>query len=133
MLLIISISLIIFSSLAVLGLIILENQRPTNLPFTSQSASEILEPVIATTAHSLITAVRYIVRHLSIRFLVALHTLASFGRAVLTRIEKRFALLIDAVRGRGQTPSDRHRGSVSFFLEQIKDYKEEMTRRAKIR
>ena len=116
-----------------LGLIILENQRPTNLSATSRSASEILEPVIATTAHSLITAVRYIVKSFSIRFLVALHTLASFGRAVLTRIEKRFALLIDAVRGRGQTPDDRHRGSVSFFLEQIKDYKEEMTRRANIR
>ncbi len=116
-----------------LGLIIIEGQRLTNLSVASRSTSEILEPVITTTAHSLITAVRYIVKYLSIRFLVALHTLASLGRMVLTRIEKRFALLIDAVRGRGQTPSDRHRGSVSFFLEQIKDYKEEMVRRADIR
>ena len=115
------------------GLIIIEGRRPTNFLVISQSTSEILEPAITTTAHGLITAVRYIIKYLSIRFLVALHTLASLGRLVLTRIEKRFARLIDAVRGRGQTPGDRHRGSTSFFLEQIKDYKDEMTRRADLR
>lgn len=114
-----------------LGLVILESQRPTNAVITSQPTSEILEPAITTIAHSLIVAVRYVVKYFSIRFLVVLHRLASLGRTILTRIEKRFALLIDAVRGRG--PSDRHRGSVSFFLEQIKDYKEEMTRRANLR
>jgi len=133
MLFIISIILIVGSTLAMFGLIIIEGQRSNNLSVASRSTSEVLEPVITTTAYSLVTAVRYIVKYSSIRFLVALHTMASFGRAVLTRIEKRFALLIDAVRGRGQTPSDRHRGSVSFFLEQIKDYKDEMTRRADIR
>ena len=133
MLFIISIILIVGSTLAMFGLIIIEGQRSNNLSVASRSTSEVLEPVITTTAYSLVTAVRYIVKYSSIRFLVALHTMASFGRAVLTRIEKRFALLIDAVRGRGQTPSDRHRGSVSFFLEQIKDYKEEMVRRADIR
>ena len=133
MLFIVSIILIVGSTLAMFGLIIIEGQRSNNLSVASRSTSEVLEPVITTTAYSLVTAVRYIVKYSSIRFLVALHTMASFGRAVLTRIEKRFALLIDAVRGRGQTPSDRHRGSVSFFLEQIKDYKDEMTRRADIR
>src|SRR3989344_3887849 len=133
MLFIISIILIVGSTLAMFGLIIIEGQRSNNLSVASRSTSEVLEPVITTTAYSLVTAVRYIVKYSSIRFLVALHTMASFGRAVLTRIEKRFALLIDAVRGRGQTPSDRHRGAVSFFLEQLKDYKDEMTRRADIR
>ncbi len=94
-----------------------------------KSGSEVLSDVISSIAHGLVALVRQTLKYLSIHFLVFLHRLASFGRNLLTRIERRFASLIDAVRGRGQHPSDRERGSVSFFLEQIKDYKQEMVRR----
>lgn len=122
------------SFLAMAVLIFSENRRSSaaNLPFQSQSAGNIVEPLVSSTAYGLIDLTRQIIKHLSIHFLVALHSLATFARHILTRIEKRFALLIDAVRGHSHTPTDR-RGSVSFFLEQIKDYKDEMTRRANIR
>ncbi len=101
-------------------------------PQAQSSMSEVVEPFVSSAAYGLIDATRQLAKHFSIRFLMVLHSLVSFGRAILTRIEKRFALLIDAVRGHGHTPPDR-RGSVSFFLEQIKDYKDEMSRRANIR
>ena len=105
----------------------------SSLPPQSRSLGDVVEPFISSIAYSLIEAAHQIVRYISIRFLVALHSIASLGRTILTRIEKRFSLLIDAVRGHGHTPDSRHRGSVSFFLEQIKDYKDEMTRRANTR
>ena len=121
--------------LAMAVMIFSESHRlPTaNLPSQSQSASKVVEPLVSSAAHGLITATRQMVKYFFIRFLEVLHSLASLARAILTRIEKRFSLLIDAVRGHGHTPNDRHRGSVSFFLEQIKDYKDEMTRRANLR
>ena len=115
-------------------IIFTENRRFHNMTQTSfsQSVSRVLEPAISNTAYGLIAVVRHIVKHVSIRFLVALHDLISFGHIILTQIERRFSLFIDAVRGRGQTPDDRQRGSVSFFLEQLKDHKEEMIRRSDI-
>ena len=98
-----------------------------------QPVNNVIEPIVSTTANGLIAIVRYAVRHTSIKLLIALRSVVSFGRALLFHIEQRFSRLIDAVRGRGPTPGDRHRGSVSFFLEQIKDYKDEMSRRANIR
>ncbi|MEK7622196.1 MAG: hypothetical protein AAB415_03375 [Patescibacteria group bacterium] len=136
MFLIIVIALLVTSFLIMVVLALTPNRSPlpsVNLSPAAQSASEVLAPVIAATAYGLIAMTRRLVKFFSIHFLVAVHALVSLGHVILTRIEKRFALLIDAVRGRGQTPSDRHRGSVSFFLEQIKDYKEEMTRQTDLR
>ncbi len=105
----------------------------SNLSSQSRPFGDVMEPLVSSIAYGLIAAARQIVKYISIRLLVTLHSIASLGRAILTRIEKRFSLLIDAVRGHGHTPGDRHRGSVSFFLEQVKDYKDEMTRRANTR
>ena len=118
--------------LAMVAMVFSESRRwpVSNLSLQSRPLSDIVEPLISSTAYGLIEAARQIIKYISIRFLVALHSITSLGRLILTRIEKRFSLLIDAVRGHGHTPDDRHRGSVSFFLEQIKDYKDEMTRRA---
>ena len=122
-----------FSFAVMLVMLLDASRRLASSSAISRSASEILEPAISTTAYGLIRATRQLIKYLFLRFLMFLHTLATFGRTILTQIERRFSLLIDAVRGRGQTPDHRHRGSVSFFLEQIKDYKEEMARRANLR
>lgn len=108
---------------------VVNNDYPSS---QSRSMSSILEPAVSAIARNLVVAISYVARHTSIRLLLVLHFLASFARSMLTRIERRFALLIDAVRGRSRTPSGRRRGSVSFFLEQIKDYKDEMKRRADV-
>ena len=120
-----------FSTMSVM--IFTAGRRSADSLLASQSTSEILEPAISTTAYNLVAAARRLIRYISIRLLVALRAFAALGRTILTRIEQRFSLLIDTVRGRGQTPDHHRRGSVSFFLEQIKDYKEEMTRRANLR
>ena len=128
-------SLMGISFLAMVGMVWSQAYRPafsaSNPEVFSQmkSGGEVLGDIFSSIAHGLVSLVRYTTKYLSIRFLLVLHALASFARNVLTRIEGRFARLIDAVRGRGHHPSDRERGSVSFFLEQIKDYKQEMVRR----
>lgn len=128
-------SLMGISFLTMAGMVFNQTHRPAfsqSNPQTSlvvKSGSEVLSDIISSVAQGLTALVRYIIKYLSIRSLIFLHRLVSFGRNVLTRIERRFASLIDAVRGRGHHPSGRERGSVSFFLEQLKDYKQEMARR----
>ena len=127
---------VILAAVSLLGMILIilaSGRGADHLSSSDRSVSQFLESSISITAYGSIALVRRTIRYFFIRFLIIARAFTSFGRAILTRVEKRFSLLIDAIRGRGQAPNSRQRGSVSFFLEQIKDYKEEMARRANIR
>lgn len=72
---------------------------------------------------------RHLVHHAYFYTLLILRRLTIIGRYLLVRVEKKFSRLIDSVRGKGVI---RKRGSVSFFLQQIKDHKDDAVTRLKV-
>jgi hypothetical protein len=76
-----------------------------------------VKPTIDYSAFQLVNFTKLLIRRLIIYGLTLIGRLLSFLKYGLTRIERRFAGLINSVRGQGTI--NRERGSVSLFLRQI--------------
>ena len=82
-----------------------------------------IEPTINYLAYKFVSLCREIGRR-SMLFTLSLgRELSIAGRQVLGRLEHRFAHLINLVKGRGMPVN---RGSVSFFLRELDEYKQSL-------
>ena len=110
------------SSFGVLAIILyLAADRVARSEIQTASVGELLTPSLDRAAVGIVSGARRWLISISLFLLLVARRLITVAKSYLHQVEKKFSVLIEAVRGRGHRDvNNDRRGAVSFFLEQIK-------------
>lgn len=81
------------------------------------SLSTVIDPQIDNLAYYLISGSRLLIKQIYILLILSGHNLIKFFKFLIIKIEKRFAKIVNQVKGKGEISQ---KGAVSLFLKEIK-------------
>ncbi len=90
---------------------------------SSQSLSAVIQPKIDHAAFHFSTFAGAVLKRFSILLLSGIRVLLLLSKQLIIKLEKRFANIINAVKGKGPTSK---KGSVSVFLREVEQYRLEV-------
>lgn len=89
---------------------------------TTAPLSTIVEPKVDALAYYVVIFSREAVRQSYILSVLLVEKAIKISKIVIIKIEKRFAKVVNQVRGKGEV--SKNRGAVSFFLQEVKDHRD---------